>query len=124
MKRKSPDSHRSRPAAVAEVVRRLLAMALTREIQDPRLQHLTISEVSMSADLRHATVYVVRPSISEAKSWDEIEAAFAHSRAHFRKLLAERGGLRYVPELNFVPDTTSEQAERIERLLRDVASSP
>ena len=116
MKAKTFKHRRSRSAAVAEVVRRLLANALARDIQDPRLQQLTISEVTLSPDLRHATVYVLGAPVARSV---EVQAGLESSRPFLRSLLAERGGLRYVPTLKFVLDDTADRAERIERLLSD-----
>ncbi len=116
MKGKVPEHRRHRPAAVAEVVRRVLATALRRDIQDPRLQQLSISEVSLSTDLRHATVYVLGASVTRAA---EVEQGLESSRTYLRSLLAARGGLRNTPTLKFVLDETAERAQRIERLLRD-----
>ncbi len=110
-----------RPAAVGEQVRRLLGPALLHEVGDPRLGRLTISEVAMSRDLKHATVYVISAQTISAQRRAEIEAGFRSSTPFLRRLLGERGGLRYVPHLRFVLDETEERAQRIEMLLEQSA---
>lgn len=106
-----------RPAAVGEQVRRLLGPALLHEVGDPRLGRLSIAEVAMSRDLKHATVYVISAQAMSAQRRADIEAGFRSSTPFLRRLLGERGGLRYVPQLRFVLDETEERAQRIEALL-------
>ena len=106
-----------RPVAVGEQVRRLLGPALLHEVNDPRLKRLTISEVVMSRDLKHATVYVISAETPDARRRAEIDAGFERSISFFRRLIGNRGGLRYVPKLRFVLDDTEDRAERIESLL-------
>ena len=110
-----------RPVAVGEQVRRLLGPALLHDINDPRLRRLTISEVVMSRDLKHATVYVISAETPDSRRRAEIDAAFTRSTPFFRRLLGDRGGLRYVPKLRFVLDDTEDRAERIENLLEESA---
>ena len=110
-----------RPVAVGEQLRRLLGPALLHEVNDPRLRRLTVSEVVMSRDLRHATVYVISAETPDSRRCAEIEAGFVRSTPFFRRLIGHRGGLRYVPKLRFVLDDTEDRAERIESLL-DISS--
>ena len=106
-----------RPVAVGEQVRRLLGPALLHEVNDPRLRRLTISEVVMSRDLKRATVYVISAETPDSRRRAEIDSGFARSTPFFRRLIGDRGGFRYVPELRFVLDDTEDRAERIEDLL-------
>ena len=110
-----------RPVAVGEQVRRLLGPALLQEVNDPRLRRLTVSEVVMSRDLKHATVYVISAETPDSRRRAEINAGFNCSTPFFRRLIGERGGLRYVPKLRFVLDDTEDRAERIESLLEESA---
>ena len=106
-----------RSMAVGEQVRRLLGTMLLHEVEDPRLRRLAISEVVMSKDLMHATVYVISAEIPSVSRRAEINAGFARSTPFLRRLIGDRGGLRYVPHLRFVLDDTADCAERIENLL-------
>lgn len=108
-----------RPMAVGEQVRRLLGPALLHEVNDPRLRRLTVSEVVMSRDLKHAIVYVISSETPDSRRRAEIDAGFARSTPFFRRLIGDRGGLRYVPQLRFVLDDTEDRAERIESLLEE-----
>ena len=108
-----------RPIAVGEQLHRLLAPALLHEINDPRLRRLTVSEVVMSKDLKYATVYVISAETPDSKRRAEINAGFERSISFFRRVIGNRGGLRYVPQLRFVLDDTEDRAERIENLLKE-----
>ena len=78
---------------------------------------MAVSEVVMSRDLKHATVYVISAETPDPARQAEIDQGFERSIPFLRRLIGNRGGLRYVPKLRFVLDDTEDQAERIERLL-------
>ena len=103
--------------AVGEKVRRLLGPALVNEVNDPRLRGMAVSEVVMSKDLKHATVYVISAETPNPARQAEIREGFKRSAPFLQRLVGSRGGLRYVPKLRFVLDDTEDQAERIEHLL-------
>ncbi len=115
-----PRGHRQpsqRQLRVGEQMRHLLAEYLARgEVRDPRLEgaSLTISEVRVSPDLRHATVYVaelgrpVRPEILEVLS---------RAAPRLAGRITREMHLKYAPRLRFVADESFEAADRIERLL-------
>ena len=106
-----------RPLAVGEQIRRLLAPVLLHEVNDPRLRRLNISQVALSADLRHARVYLCSAeALGEARK-REIRAALRRCAPFLRGVLAARGGLRYAPQLRFDFDETAERAARIDALL-------
>jgi len=108
-----------RQRRVAEQMRHLLAEYLTRgEVHDPRLEgrSLTVSEVRVSPDLRHATVYLSelgRPLSEEARRALQAAAGRLAGR------LAREMRLKYAPRLRFLADERFEVADRIERLLRE-----
>lgn len=113
-----------RPVSVGEQIRRLLGPVLLHEVNDPRLRGLNISEVALSRDLRHARVYVLSAEPLGAARRAEARAGLASCAPFLRRVLARRGGLRYVPELRFDFDDSAETALRIERLLDGAAPPP
>ncbi len=110
-----------RPLAVGEQMRRLLGLALLHEANDPRLRRLTVADVVMSRDLKHATVYVISAETPDSRRRAEIAAGLTRGIPFFRRLIGARAGLRYVPKLRFVLDDTEDRAERIESLLKESA---
>ncbi len=112
---------RSRPLKVGEEIRHLLGELLARgELRDPALAGLsiTVTEVRMTPDLRRAVAYVL-PFAGGAA--DQAVAGLARAAPHLRREIGRRIRLRYVPELTFEADTTFDRAERMDRLLRDLA---
>jgi ribosome-binding factor A len=93
-----------------------LAELIQRELKDPRVGFVTVTEVRMSPDLKHARVYV---SVFAGEDSDKDESVEALQRAEgfFRRSLGKRLRLRYVPTLKFVVDDTLDRSARIEALL-------
>jgi ribosome-binding factor A len=105
-----------RQLRVGEELRHLLAELLMRGLRDPALAdaRLTVSEVRVSADLRHAVVFVtelggeLRPERLEA-----LERAAPQLRGE----VTRRMRLKYAPDLAFRSDSSFAEATRIETLL-------
>lgn len=116
---------------VARDVRAAIADALATQVADPRLALVTITEVELTPDHEHATVYWSTPDptllsderrrtgVRPARA-DEVAAALEAATPLLRGAVGRRVRLRLTPELRFRPDPVAEQVERVERLLRDV----
>ena len=107
-----------RQLRVAEAMRHELANLLARgELRDPALEgaNLTVTRVSVSPDLRRATVFVTRLGRSDA---DLLLPALNRGAAHLRGAIARALKLRLAPEIVFAADATLDQAAGIEALLR------
>lgn len=107
---------------VSDLVREEIARLLQVEIHDPRLGFLTVTEVRMSPDLRHARVFVSILASGEAR--DEAMAALRSLRGSIRRRLGHTLRLRYTPELQFTLDTSMEYGARIESLLEQAHTGP
>jgi ribosome-binding factor A len=111
-----------RQLRVGEGLRHVLAELLLRgEIHEPRIagSHLTISEVRMTPDLRHAVVFVTELG---GELSTELSQALARAAPRLRGEVARRLHLRYAPELSFRADTSFREAARIEALLAEERS--
>ena len=103
---------------MSELVRHALAEIFARgDIHDPVLEThtITIPEVVMTPDLRHATAYVM-PLGGKDKS-KIIEALNKHKK-FMRGLLAKKIEAKFMPELHFRLDERFDRAEKIDALLR------
>lgn len=108
-----------RQLRVAERMRHLLAETLMRgEVHDVRLEaaSITVAEVRVSRDLKHATVFATelgRPLSADAHAALEQAAPMLAGR------LAREMHLKYAPRLRFVADALFDEADRVERLLAE-----
>ena len=89
-----------------------------QSLKDPRIGFATVTAVRVSADLRHARVFVsVLGSLDEqAATMKGLESATPHLRSE----LGRRMRMKYLPELTFELDHGVEDAERVETLLRRI----
>lgn len=106
-----------RAERVRKAIREVLADELER-LKDPGIAFVTITDVMVSPDLRHAKAYftVFGGDVERASTKD----ALARATRHLRSVVAHEVRLRYTPTLEFVEDPVPEQAERIDRLIADL----
>lgn len=111
-----------RPQRVGEQIREEISSLLVSGLKDPRIGFATVTGVRVSADLRHAQVYVSILGSAEQRqeSLRRLEAA----SAFLRRELAHRLRIRHVPELRFELDTSVEYGARIEELLERTHRPP
>jgi ribosome-binding factor A len=112
-----------RQLRVGEELRHALAEILGRhELRDPALQDVTVTvtEVRMSSDLKHATVFVMPLGGAQQP---EIMEGLRRSAGYLKGAVAKEVRLRFAPSLAFELDTSFDHASEIERLLHrpDVA---
>lgn len=98
---KTSDTRRS--VRLGDQILRELATMLSEDIQDPRLERVTLSGVRMNKDLRIAEVFFTLPAGDEPLA--EAKAALAKCGGKLRAMLGQRLKLRYLPELRFLHDT-------------------
>jgi ribosome-binding factor A len=103
---------------IADRIRQEISEMLIREISDPRLHQIFITDVKVDRELAFANIYVsaVEGSLRSA----EILAGLEHASGFLRHALSARIELRAFPRLRFHWDPTSENADHIERLLADL----
>ncbi len=91
---------------------------LIREISDPRLHQVFITDAKVDRELSYADIYV--SAVEGTVRSPEILEGLEHASGFLRHELAERIELRTFPRLRFHWDPTPENADRIERLLADL----
>lgn len=101
---------------VSNELREKLSYILLYEISDPDLALVTVTGAEVSVDKSFAKVYVS----CAAEDYDATLAAFARAKGRIRSLLGHALGWRVTPELSFLIDTTTDEAERIGRALTEV----
>jgi ribosome-binding factor A len=105
-----------RPERVAEAIHRELSALLYRDLKDPRLRGVTLTDVTVTPDLRHARVYFSH--LEGAERAREAIGGFQSASGFIRQKIGRGLGLRYSPELQFDYDPGIERAARIDALLR------
>ena len=103
---------------VGEQVRHILSELLQRgDVHDDVLQsHLvSVTEVRMSPDLRHATVFV-KPLLGEDE--EKVLKALRQNTAFLQREVAHRVRMKYAAKLKFIADESFDEGTHIDRLLR------
>src|SRR3954467_11931801 len=114
----TPEGRSVRLLRVGEQVRHVLSELLARsEVHDDVLQsHLvSITEVRMSPDLRHATVFV-KPLLGQDE--EEVLKALRQNTAFLQREVAHRVRVKYAAKLKFVADESFDEGGHIDQLLR------
>lgn len=103
---------------VGEQVRHILSEILQRgDVHDDVLaSHMvSVTEVRMSPDLRHATVFV-KPLLGEDE--EKVLKALRTNTAYLQREVAARVKMKYAARLKFLPDESFDEGTRIDQLLR------
>jgi ribosome-binding factor A len=108
--------HRSE--RLADQIRMEVAEMIEGELKDPRIGFATVTRVELSPDMRYGRIMV--SVMEEEAAQQETLAGLAAAAGFIRRELAQRLRLRRAPELVFVLDRETEEAERVERLLKDI----
>jgi ribosome-binding factor A len=107
-----------RPERVGEALKIEIAEVVGFELDDPRLEMVTVTDVEVSTDLRDAKVYVLIRGTT-----DEMEKALKtlrHASTFVRQQVAMNLDLRHAPHVHFVRDTAEENAARVGEILDDL----
>ncbi len=103
---------------IADRIRQEIADMLIREINDPRLKLISITDVKVDKELAFADVYV--SAVEGHTRSAEILAGLESASGFLRRTLASRIELRVFPRLRFHWDPTPENADHIEKVLADL----
>ena len=100
---------------IADRIREEISSILIKEISDPRLRQVYVTDVRVDRELSYADVYV---SAVEGKSRSaEVVEGMESASGYLRRTLSARVELRSFPRLRFHWDPTPENADHIEKLL-------
>jgi ribosome-binding factor A len=110
-----------RSLRLAETIRRLVGEWVEAEQADGRLGFVTVTDVRVTGDLRHATVYWT--ALGDQPDQEAAEAALQQSTGQARSFVAGHVRLRYTPTLEFHRDDLPDHSARIDRLLAEIGSN-
>lgn len=110
-----------RPERLAEALKEEIGEVVGFELDDPRLAAVTVTDVSVSDDLRDAKVYVLISGSD--KEIDTALYTLKNASVFVRQQVAMALSLRHAPHLHFVRDTAEENAARIGNILLEMKAT-
>jgi ribosome-binding factor A len=105
----------ARARKLADRIKVIIAKRLERGIKDPRLGFVTITDVQMTGDLQHATVFYTVYGTDQER--EDSAAALKSATGMLRTEVGKNITSRLTPSLEFVADAIPENAKHIEDLL-------
>jgi ribosome-binding factor A len=111
-----------RARRLAETIRRLVGEWLEAEQADQPDALMTVTDVRVTEDLHHASVFYT--VLGDDTQRAAAEAWLAAAAPQARTFVASQLRLRHAPTLEFVPDTVPGQGARIDRLLAELGATP
>ncbi len=111
----------TRVRKVADRIKVVVAEMLERRIKDPRLGFITVTDVRVTGDTQHATVFYTVMGGPDAI--DSTAAALASATGVLRSEVGRQLGMRHTPTLDFVLDAVPDNARHIDDLLTKARES-
>lgn len=106
---------------IADRIQVTVAEMLERRIKDPRLGFVTVTDVRVSGDTQHASVFYT--VFGEEDQVASSAAALESAKGLIRSEVGKQLGTRHVPTLEFIHDALPENARHLEELLEKVRES-
>ena len=106
---------------IADRIHVIVAEMLERRIKDPRLGFVTVTDVRLTGDSQHASIFYT--VLGEESSLDATAAALESAKGLIRSEVGKQLGTRHVPTLEFIHDALPENARHLEELLEKVRES-
>jgi len=113
------DQARTRRMSVR--VREIVADVIERQVKDPRLGMVTVTDARLTPDLREATVFYTVWGDDTARA--DTALALESAKGVIRSAVGRGTGLKHTPSLTFIPDVVPETAKHIEELLERARTS-
>ncbi|MGM0470681.1 MAG: 30S ribosome-binding factor RbfA [Bacillota bacterium] len=107
-----------RARRVAELIKQEVSQMLQQEIKDPRIGFVTVTDVEVSGDLRHAKVFV--SVLDKEANKEETMEGLENAVGFVRSELGQRMHLRHTPEILFRYDDSIERGVKIFEILKDL----
>ncbi|KGQ40293.1 30S ribosome-binding factor RbfA [Gallibacterium anatis] len=110
----------SRAQRVAQEIKKEIAVILQREVKDPRIGMVTVSDVEVSRDLAYAKIFVTFLFDEDEQQIEQGMLGLHKASPYIRSLLGKAMRLRIVPELRFVYDNSLVEGMRMSNLVTKV----
>ena len=103
-------------------IRTVLSELMTKKINDPRMEMVTISRVVLTGDLSIAYVYY--SVFGEAEAVNNAARGFKSCKKFIKKQIAPELKLKYMPELKFLHDDSFDYGARIDTIINTLSDDP
>lgn len=110
----------ARAAKMADRIKVIIAKTLERGLKDPRLGFVTITDVKVTGDLQHASIFYTVYGSDEERTNSAV--ALKSATGMLRSEVGKNITARLTPSLEFIADAVPENAKHIEALLAEAAS--
>ncbi|WP_024288788.1 30S ribosome-binding factor RbfA [Cellulomonas sp. KRMCY2] len=109
-----------RARKLAERIQKIVAQMLDTRVKDPRLGFVTVTDVRVTGDLQHASIFYTVLGDEEARTASA--AALESAKGLIRSEVGKQTGIRLTPTLEFIADAVQETAQHLEDALRAAAA--
>ena len=99
---------------VSEALKREISLILQNDIDDPRVEHITVNRVEPSRDLSVAKVYYMVSA--EGVDMAALARGLKRASGFIRKELAAKLEMKYIPRVEFREDKGAERVESVDRI--------
>ena len=110
----------TRPSRVGDQLRAEISDLIARQVHDPGIGFLTITQVTVSPDLQVARVYYT--TLGDERARRDTAKALGRATPFLRRQIGSRLRLKRVPSLEFFFDESIERGDRIERILNELGA--
>ena len=105
----------ARVRKVADRIQVTVAEMLERRVKDPRLGFVTVTDVRVTGDTQHASVFYT--VLGEDEDLVSTAAALESAKGIIRSEVGKQLGMRHVPTLEFIPDALPDTARHLDEVL-------
>jgi len=110
-------SNSPRARKLGDQIHRILAERLQKGLRDPEMGYVTITDVRMTGDLQHASVFFTVMGSEEER--EKTAAALQRATGMLRTEVGKHLRVRLIPSLEFIPDALPGTVDDIDRLLEE-----
>lgn len=103
---------------MADLIKAEISDIFLKQIRDPRIGTVTITDVEVTDDLRYAKIFFV--AMGKDQISDEARSGLQKARGFLKRELGKRLKLRYIPDIQFVMDESFAYGNRIEKLIAEI----
>lgn len=102
----------------AEAIREVVSMAILTDLRDPRVEHVTVTYVEVSGDMRNAKVHV--SIMGDDRRQELCMKGLQNAAGYLQSKIANRIDTRYTPRIEFIKDQGVKNAAAVARILKEV----